>query len=228
MRDTKILQAAWDALSRTRMVIQFDLDGHVLWANDLFLETIGYKEDMVLGQHHRMFCTSETVESGDYPAFWSDLANGGSKDGIYPRLTRSGERIYLRAVYNAVLDEDGQPQSIMKIAADTTHHVALEQKVQAQLSESEALRRDLAEKHTALENLIAEVGAIVRSIDEIADQTNILALNATLEAARAGEEGVAFDVVASEVKRLADDTRAATTFAERLIDSRREEGRNAA
>ena len=78
MRDTKILQAAWDALSRTRMVIQFDLDGHVLWANDLFLETIGYKEDMVLGQHHRMFCTSETVERGDY-----ELTHGHWEDSVW-------------------------------------------------------------------------------------------------------------------------------------------------
>ena len=220
MRDEKILQAAWEALSQTRMVIEFDLEGRVLWANDLFLTTMGYGLDEVVGRNHRMFCLTETIASAEYAAFWADLAKGVSKDAIYPRLTRSGETIYLRSIYNVVLDKDGHPQSIMKLAADTTHHVELERQVQRQLEESEKLRRELTDKHNALEELLDQVAGIVRSIDEIADQTNILALNATLEAARAGEEGVAFEVVASEVKRLADDTRAATTIAEKLIEGR--------
>ena len=222
MRDQKILQAAWDALSQTRMVIEFDLEGRILWANQLFLDAMGYTFEEVVGQNHRMFCLDETIASAEYAAFWADLANGVSKDAIYPRLTRSGETIYLRSIYNAVLDEDGQPQSIMKLAADTTHHVELEQQVQRQLEESEKLRQDLTDKHNALEELLNQVAGIVRSIDEIADQTNILALNTMLEAARAGEEGVAFEVVASEVKRLADDTRAATNIAEKLIVRRGE------
>lgn len=224
MRDAKIIHAAWEALCRSRLVIEFDLEGHVLWANDLYLETMGYSLNAILGKHHRMFCTKETIASDEYASFWTELAKGGSKDAIYPRVTKSGKLIYLRAIYNAALDEHGQPRSIMKIAADASRQVMLERQVQAQLAESEALRRDLSEKHTALDNLITEVGAIVRSIDDIADQTNILALNATLEAARAGPEGVAFDIVASEVKRLADDTRAATYCAERLIVGRREAG----
>ena len=217
MRNTQIIKAAWDALSRTRMVVEFDLNGRLLWANEMFLDVMGYSRETVVGQHHNLFCTQDTIASGEYDDFWSDLAQGASKDGIYPRVTRSGELIYIRAIYSVVLNEDDRPQGVMKIAADASHHVALEQQVQAQLADSEALRRDLSEKHKALEELISEVGSIVRSIDEIADQTNILALNATLEAARAGEEGVAFDIVASEVKRLADDTRAATNFAETLI-----------
>lgn len=222
MRDQKILKAAWEALSQTRMVIEFDLEGRVLWANQLFLDAMGYTLEEVVGQNHRMFCLRETIASSEYAAFWADLAQGVSKDAIYPRVTRSGETIFLRSIYNVVLDEDGQPHSIMKLAADTTHHVALEQQVQRQLEESEKLRQDLTDKHNALEELLDKVAGIVRSIDEIADQTNILALNATLEAARAGEEGAAFEVVASEVKRLADDTRAATTFAEKLIEGRQE------
>lgn len=220
MIDSTLLQAAWEALSRTRMMIEFDTEGHAIWANALFLETMGYREDAIVGQHHRMFCTPETLESAEYATFWQDLAAGDVKDAIYPRVKRNGERIYLRAIYNPVLDEDGTARSVMKIASDASHQVALERRVQDQLSESEALRADLSEKHKALAQMMVEVGAIVRSIEEIADQTNILALNASIEAAKAGKEGAAFEVVASEVKRLADDTRAATLCAEQLIVGR--------
>lgn len=217
MKDGNRIHAAWDALCRSRCVIELDLEGHVLWANDLFLQTMEYQLDQLTGQHHRVFCNQETVESAEYAQFWPQLARGETRDGIYPRVTRSGREIYLRAIYNPVLDEHGVPQSIMKIAADATDHVMLERQVKAQLSESETLRRDVLAKHKTLEKLLGEVRGIVHSIDEIADQTNVLALNAMLEAARAGSEGLGFEIVASEVKRLADDTRNATQIAESLI-----------
>jgi methyl-accepting chemotaxis protein len=220
MRDKKSVHAAWEVLCRTRCVIEFDLKGHVLWANDLFLKTMGYRADQVIGQHHRMFCNAETVESPEYAAFWSQLAKGEGKDGIYPRVTRRGERVHLRAIYNAALDDQGNPKSIIKIAADASRQVELEGQVAAQLAESETLRADLADKHDVLERLVTQVRSIVHTIDEIADQTNVLALNAMLEAARAGVEGLGFEIVAGKVKRLADDTREATKSAERLIVNR--------
>lgn len=220
MTMSKAKQAAWDALCRARMVIEFDLEGHVLWASDPFLDAMGYGQEEVQGVHHSRFCSQATVDSPQYREFWNSLRNGERCDGIYPRVTKDGRHVFLRAIYNPVLGEDGNATSIMKIASDVTHQVGLEQQVQAQLAESEALRRDLSEKHNALEELIEKVGAVVRTIDDIADQTNVLALNATLEAARAGEQGLAFDVVAREVKLLADHTREATHFAEQLIASR--------
>lgn len=225
MQDNHRIHAAWDALCRSQIVIEFELDGTVKWANDLFLERMGYNAEEIIGQHHRMFCLPETVNDPAYDRFWAKLARGIVHDGTYARRTRLGETIYLRATYNPVIDSDikmaGTVSSIVKIAQDVSHQVMLEREVEAQLTTSEELRLALSSRHDGLEEVMAEIAQIVSAIGQIAEQTNILALNAAIEAARAGDSGSGFRVVAGEVKRLAEDTRTATINAQRLMDGHR-------
>lgn len=220
MSVTNAIEAAWKALCRARIVVEFDLKGHIIWASDPFLATMGYTLEEVAGLHHSQFCSRELTDSDEYRKFWEDLRSGQQCDGTFQRVTRTGQKVYLSAVYNPVLDDDGQPQSTIKAASDATHQASLEHKVKAQLAESDALRENLSQQHKSLKELIEQVGTVVRAIDDIAEQTNVLALNATLEAARAGDQGLAFDVVDREVKLLADRTRDAIQFAEQLIANR--------
>lgn len=195
-RSTALTEAAWAALCRSQAVIEFDTSGTVLWANDVFVSLMGYRLAQVVGQHHRIFCTPELAASPAYAEIWRKLGSGDFLTGEYPRLTRGGKVVYLQATYNPVLDADGRPERILKIAAD--------------VSDRREVQSELQRGNEQLKAALEELGGIVTSIGEIASQTNLLALNATIEAARAGESGRGFAVVAGEVKKLAGDTRAAT------------------
>ncbi len=112
--------AAWTALCRSHAVIEFDMAGRVLWANDTFLALMGYRLDEVVGHHHRMFCDERLVASPSYAEFWKKLAAGEFHSGEYSRHTKSGQVVHLQATYNPVLDADGRPERILKVASDVT------------------------------------------------------------------------------------------------------------
>ena len=113
-------RGAWVALCRSHGVIEFDLDGRVLWANPMFLDTMGYRLDEILGQHHRLFCFSDYSQSPAYAHFWAKLERGEYDSGEYRRQRRDGRDVWLQATYNPVLDADGRPKRILKIASDIT------------------------------------------------------------------------------------------------------------
>lgn len=117
--------AAWDAICRSQAVIEFDPGGTILWANDVFLATMGYELEDVCGRHHRMFCDDEYAQSSHYANFWIKLARGEFDAGEYGRLTSDGRTVWLQATYNPVFGPDGEVQRILKIATDISlsHHL---------------------------------------------------------------------------------------------------------
>lgn len=112
------MKAAWTAICLSQAVIEFDMDGRIRWANDVFLDIMGYRLEELVGRHHRILCDPESVASPDYAAFWRKLGSGEYHSGQYPRRTRDGSTVYLQATYNPVLGEDGRPEHILKIATD--------------------------------------------------------------------------------------------------------------
>jgi methyl-accepting chemotaxis protein len=114
------LLAIYEALDRVQAMIEFDLNGIVISANENFLQTFGYELDEVVGQHHRMFCDPDYANSDDYAEFWKRLAHGEYQAAEFKRLGKGGRELWLQASYNPVLDKDGNPVRVVKFATDVT------------------------------------------------------------------------------------------------------------
>lgn len=108
------------AIDRAFALIEFDLTGKIITANENFLTLMGYKLDQLVGKHHRMFCDPAFTKSAAYRQFWEKLGRGEFDQGEYKRLRSDGGEVWIQASYTPVLDNEGQPIKIVKLAMDVT------------------------------------------------------------------------------------------------------------
>lgn len=117
------------AIGKSQGVIEFDLNGTILDANENFLKVVGYSLDEVRGKHHRMFCDEAFASSPAYAEFWAKLGRGEYHAGRFMRVAKGGRPVWIQASYNPITDANGRPYKVVKFATDITAEVELEQGV---------------------------------------------------------------------------------------------------
>jgi len=113
------------AINKAQAVIEFELDGTIRTANEIFLRTMGYVLDEIKGRHHSVFAEPAQRDSGEYRAFWAKLARGEYDAGQYRRLGKGGREVWLQASYNPIMDANGKPFKVVAFATDITEQKLL-------------------------------------------------------------------------------------------------------
>lgn len=185
-----------NAIRRSMAVIEFELDGRIIDANDNFLKTMGYSLDEIVGKHHRMFAERSVTEAPEYGQFWESLRQGKVSAGEIRRLAKGGREVWLQASYNPVFDASGKPVKVIKYATDISGMVK-----QRQLMEEvqTAIDRELV---AISQDLEVSSASAARAAGET---------SATVQAVAAGGEELAASVqeISAQVARSSDMTKLA-------------------
>lgn len=218
--DSKMAYAEFEgklnAISKAQAVIEFDLKGNILTANENFLKTLGYGLDEIQGKHHRIFCESSLTTSPEYEAFWGKLAVGQYQHGEYKRLARDGSEIWISASYNPIFDASGRPYKVVKFATDITEQVKMKhefneivlktsvelaQRIQNVSEEINGVAEGAQSLGATTEEMSASIEELSASIQSIADNSHAASdiAKATQEEAKSGEEAIQESIEAMDL-----------------------------
>ncbi|WP_260222235.1 methyl-accepting chemotaxis protein [Xanthomonas euroxanthea] len=189
------------AIDKVMGVIEFDLQGRVLTANDNFLAILGYSAEEAVGQHHRIFVDASYGASEDYRHFWTKLARGQFDAGRYRRLHKDGSSVWIQASYNPILDVSGRPYKVVKYATDVTDQVRsaerMGQLMQQTLSIAQNVQREAHHISVSNQELVsrsstqsAAVAQTSTTIDQLAEtvRTNSDSANSAQRMAEASAD----------------------------------------
>jgi methyl-accepting chemotaxis protein len=173
-----------NAISKSQAVIEFNLDGTIITANENFLKTLNYSLEEIQGKHHRIFCEESFTSTNQYRVFWEKLARGEFESGRFKRLGRSGETIWILATYNPIFDVNGRPFKVVKYATNITEQVKKEesiQKMSEDFTKSASELKEVTEKANNVAKGAQALGATTEemnaSIEELTASINSIAQN---------------------------------------------------
>src|ERR1700761_7541327 len=128
------------AIERSQAVIEFELDGTIVRANENFLGAVGYSAAEVVGRHHSIFVDPQEAAGQAYRDFWATLNRGQFCAAKFRRFGKGGREIWIQASYNPILDEKGVPGRVVKFATDITE--AEHQRQRAEGEQAAAIARE--------------------------------------------------------------------------------------
>ncbi len=155
-----------EGINRSQAVIEFNLDGTIITANQNFLSVMGYRLDEIQGRHHSIFVEPAYRDSAEYREFWAKLNRGEYQAAQYKRLGKGGRAVWIEASYNPIFDLNGKLWKVVKFATDLSKRK----------EQTATLARDFETGVKALVASVAQSAAkmqgAAQSLAAAADQTN--------------------------------------------------------
>jgi methyl-accepting chemotaxis protein len=208
------------AMSKSQAVIEFNMAGEVLTANENFCSALGYHLEEIKGRHHRMFVEPAYASTADYREFWDRLSRGEYQSAEYLRIGKGGREVWIQASYNPIFDLNGKPYKVVKYATDITGRKAAVNMLGAGLERladgdltvriDTAFVGELEEVRSAFNETVGKFSGIVGQLrrtsgslkvatGEILSGANDLAERTTKQAAAIEETSAAMDQLSSTV-----------------------------
>ncbi len=205
-----LLQSVFDAISASQAVIEFDLDGKILNANQNFLSVMNYTLDEIKGKHHSIFVSEGHRKSSEYKTFWQNLNQGRFQAGQFARVGKGGKEVWIEATYNPVLDAVGNPIKIIKFATDITEQTKL------LLDLKQMIDGNFAEIEGNIGALNDRTNSSVGASENTMDLTRNVAASAEQMAAAISEISQSMAKSQTETERAFEQTSSANEMTQRM------------
>jgi methyl-accepting chemotaxis protein len=114
------LEALYAAIHESQAVMELDMDGTVLAANDRYLKMFGYTLAEILGQQYTLFVNPADREAAEYRALWEHMRAGQYEQGRFRRMGKNGQEVWVRASFNPLIGQDGRAWKVVKFASEIT------------------------------------------------------------------------------------------------------------
>jgi methyl-accepting chemotaxis protein len=199
------------AIHKSQAVIEFNMDGTILTANDNFLNAMGYSLDEIKGRHHSMFVDDQYRRSADYKEFWAKLNRGEYQSGEFRRTGKGNREVWIQATYNPILDLHGKLFKVVKYATDVTSRVQTAKEV-GQIADGLT---------NAAEELTGTSQQMSANTEETSVQANLVSggaeqVNRSLQTIASGTEEMSASI--KEIAKSAHESAKVTTGAVKVAE----------
>ncbi len=198
------------AIGKSQAVIEFELDGTILTANDNFLNAMGYTLDEIKGRHHSMFVDEAHRQSREYKEFWEKLGRGEFQTGEYKRIGRGGREVWIQGAYNPILDLNGRPFKVVKFATVITEQVQMRASLESLLQRVAETAATLASAST---QLIAVSQQMAATAEETSTQANVASAAAEQVSKNVSTVATGAEEMGASIKEIAKNANEAAKVA---------------
>ena len=143
-----------ESLTKFRPCVEFEIDGAIVCANELFLKLMGYELGEIKGKNHSMFVDETYRRSSEYSDFWASLVQGTPQTGEYKRVCKGGSQIWLGSTYYPILDANGKAYRVLQFATDVTERKLADANFAGQIS---AINRAQPVSEYTMDGTLSEV-----------------------------------------------------------------------